>query len=134
MPARRGDAGRLWITFTPAIEHACLQRMASSYKLPLKSKPKPNSAWKGQQYEVHVPAVRIPSAMDVLDWVAMQRERGLPVKIVGLDEQGDTSVTDCNLTVQVVIVAGNKTVAGRALARGLRRDRADTDRRGGQLA
>ena len=34
LPARRGDAGRLWITFTPAIEHACLQRMASSYKLP----------------------------------------------------------------------------------------------------
>jgi DNA invertase Pin-like site-specific DNA recombinase len=33
LPARRGDAGRLWITFTPAIEHACLQRMASSYKL-----------------------------------------------------------------------------------------------------
>ena len=34
LPARRGDAGRLWITFTPATEHACLQRMASSYKLP----------------------------------------------------------------------------------------------------
>jgi hypothetical protein len=34
LPARRGDAGRLWIDFTPAAEHACLQRMASSYKLP----------------------------------------------------------------------------------------------------
>jgi hypothetical protein len=34
LPGRRGDAGRLWITFTPAIEHACPQRMASSYKLP----------------------------------------------------------------------------------------------------
>jgi DNA invertase Pin-like site-specific DNA recombinase len=34
LPARRGDAGRLWITFTPAAEHACLQKMASSYKLP----------------------------------------------------------------------------------------------------
>lgn len=34
LPARRGDAGRLWIDFTPAIEHACLQRITSSYKLP----------------------------------------------------------------------------------------------------
>jgi excisionase family DNA binding protein len=34
LPARRGDAGRLWIDFTPAAEHACLQRIASSYKLP----------------------------------------------------------------------------------------------------
>ena len=34
LPARRGDAGRLWIDFTPAIERACLERIASSYKLP----------------------------------------------------------------------------------------------------
>jgi hypothetical protein len=34
IPARRGDAGRLWIDFTPDLERACLQRIASSYKLP----------------------------------------------------------------------------------------------------
>lgn len=34
IPARRGDAGRLWIDFTPAVERACLQRIASSPKLP----------------------------------------------------------------------------------------------------
>lgn len=34
LPARRGDAGRLWIDFTPAAEHQCLHRIASSYKLP----------------------------------------------------------------------------------------------------
>jgi transposase-like protein len=34
LPARRGPAGRLWICFTPAVEQACLQRIASSYKLP----------------------------------------------------------------------------------------------------
>jgi hypothetical protein len=38
LPARRGDAGRLWITFTPAAERACLQRIASSYKLPAEIK------------------------------------------------------------------------------------------------
>src|SRR5262249_60495444 len=32
--ARRGDAGRLRIDFTPAVERTCLQRIASSYKLP----------------------------------------------------------------------------------------------------
>jgi DNA invertase Pin-like site-specific DNA recombinase len=34
IPARRGPAGRLWIRFTPEVEQACLQRIASSYKLP----------------------------------------------------------------------------------------------------
>jgi DNA invertase Pin-like site-specific DNA recombinase/predicted DNA-binding transcriptional regulator AlpA len=34
IPARRGTAGRLWIQLTPAAERACLQRIASSYKLP----------------------------------------------------------------------------------------------------
>jgi len=34
VPARRGDAGRLWIDFTPAVERACLERITSSYKLP----------------------------------------------------------------------------------------------------
>ena len=34
LPARRGPAGRLWIHLTPAVEQACLQRIASSYKLP----------------------------------------------------------------------------------------------------
>ena len=34
LPARRGPAGRLWIHFTPAVEQTCLQRIASSYKLP----------------------------------------------------------------------------------------------------
>jgi predicted site-specific integrase-resolvase len=34
IPSRRSNAGRLWITFTPAVEQTCLQRIASSYKLP----------------------------------------------------------------------------------------------------
>jgi len=34
LPARRGPAGRLWIHYTPEVEQACLQRIASSYKLP----------------------------------------------------------------------------------------------------
>jgi hypothetical protein len=38
LPARRGSSGRLWITFTTAVEHDCLQRITSSYKLPAEIK------------------------------------------------------------------------------------------------
>jgi hypothetical protein len=38
LPARRGQAGRLWINFTPAAEEACLQKIASSPKLPAEIK------------------------------------------------------------------------------------------------
>ena len=34
IPARRGDAGRLWVDFTPAVERTCLERITRSYKLP----------------------------------------------------------------------------------------------------
>jgi DNA invertase Pin-like site-specific DNA recombinase len=34
LPARRGPGGRVWIRFTPNTETACLQRIATSYKLP----------------------------------------------------------------------------------------------------
>jgi len=34
LPARRGSGGRLWIDFTDGVEHACLERITRSYKLP----------------------------------------------------------------------------------------------------
>jgi hypothetical protein len=34
VPARRGPGGRLWICYTPQVEHDCLARIARSYKLP----------------------------------------------------------------------------------------------------
>ncbi len=34
LPARRGSGGRLWIDFTADVEHACLERITRSYKLP----------------------------------------------------------------------------------------------------
>ena len=33
LPSRRGSGGRLWITFTAAVEQECLQRITKSYKL-----------------------------------------------------------------------------------------------------
>ncbi|MFF2044463.1 RNA methyltransferase [Kitasatospora sp. NPDC058170] len=57
-----------------------------------------------------LPVVRSQSPAEVLDWVVAQRERGVPVKIVGTDERGDTSVADCDLTGPVLLVVGNETV------------------------
>lgn len=56
-----------------------------------------------------LPAVRTPSPVEVLDWVTAQRERGLPIKIVGTDEHGDVSVVECDLTGPVLLVVGNET-------------------------
>jgi 23S rRNA (uridine2479-2'-O)-methyltransferase len=58
----------------------------------------------------HLPVVRQPAPNDLLDWVALKRERGLPVKLVGLDERGAMPVTDCDLTGPVLTVIGNETV------------------------
>ncbi|WP_260477761.1 TrmH family RNA methyltransferase [Nonomuraea sp. WAC 01424] len=56
-----------------------------------------------------LPAVRTSSPTEVLDWVTAQRERGLPIKIVGTDERGDVLVTECDLTGPVLLVVGNET-------------------------
>ena len=34
LPSRRAPGGRVWIRFTPDVQAACLQRIATSYKLP----------------------------------------------------------------------------------------------------
>ena len=34
LPTRRGSGGRLWVDFTAHVEHACLERITKSYKLP----------------------------------------------------------------------------------------------------
>ncbi|MEU1879308.1 TrmH family RNA methyltransferase [Streptosporangium sp. NPDC020072] len=57
-----------------------------------------------------LPVVRAPGVNEVLEWVESLRGRGTPVKIVGTDETGGTSVQDCDLTGPVLLVVGNETV------------------------
>ncbi|GAA5003633.1 TrmH family RNA methyltransferase [Kitasatospora paranensis] len=57
-----------------------------------------------------LPVIRSAAPSDVLEWVVAQRERGVPVKIVGTDEHGETSVDACDLTGPVLLVVGNETV------------------------
>ncbi|MET8332990.1 TrmH family RNA methyltransferase [Streptosporangium canum] len=56
-----------------------------------------------------LPVVRRPSPEDVLDWVGAQRDRGLPIRIVGTDESGSTPISGCDLTVPTLLVVGNET-------------------------
>ncbi|GAA0731016.1 TrmH family RNA methyltransferase [Dactylosporangium roseum] len=55
-----------------------------------------------------LPVVRTAAPGDALDWVVARRQDGPPIRIVGTDENGDTSVADCDLTGPVLIVVGNE--------------------------
>ncbi|PKW17119.1 TrmH family RNA methyltransferase [Saccharopolyspora spinosa] len=56
-----------------------------------------------------VPAVRVPSPRGVLDWVTEHRRRGVPIAVVGTDENGTSEITECDLTRPVLLVIGNET-------------------------
>lgn len=56
-----------------------------------------------------VPAVRVPSGREVLDWVAAQRAAGRPLTLVGTDEHGDVELADHDLTGPTLLLVGNET-------------------------
>ena len=52
-----------------------------------------------------VPAVRVPSHREVLDWV---RRSAIPIVVVGTDEHGSVDVFDFDFTQPVLLLAGNE--------------------------
>ncbi|WP_211841727.1 RNA methyltransferase [Rudaeicoccus suwonensis] len=64
-----------------------------------------------------VPTVRTPSSQDVLDWLAVQRDSGVPLQLLGTDEGGEEDLRRVDLTGPTVLVIGNET---RGLSRGWR--------------
>ncbi|MDF2256658.1 RNA methyltransferase [Streptomyces ferralitis] len=56
-----------------------------------------------------LPAVRVPSPREVMDWVAARRASGQPVVMVGTDEHGDCDVFDFDFTQPVLLLVGNET-------------------------
>ncbi|RKR91597.1 TrmH family RNA methyltransferase [Micromonospora pisi] len=56
-----------------------------------------------------VPVVRAASHREVVDWVTGLRGHGLPIEIVGTDEDGDLDVADYDLTGPRVVLVGNET-------------------------
>ncbi|MFB9237519.1 RNA methyltransferase [Plantactinospora siamensis] len=56
-----------------------------------------------------MPTVRVDGPAEVLDWVATLRGRGVPLRIVGTDEHGDTEAATADLTGPLVVLIGNET-------------------------
>jgi len=56
-----------------------------------------------------VPAVRVPSQREVMEWVEEQRAGGVPIVVVGTDEHGTVDVFDFDLTQPTLLLIGNET-------------------------
>ncbi len=56
-----------------------------------------------------LPVVRAPSHREVLAWVAELRARGLPLTVVGTDENGSHHVAELDLIGPTLLVIGNET-------------------------
>ncbi|ONI68629.1 rRNA methyltransferase [Kribbella sp. ALI-6-A] len=56
-----------------------------------------------------LPAVRVPSQREVMEWVAAQRAAGVPIVVVGTDEHGSVDVFDFDLTQPTLLLVGNET-------------------------
>ncbi|WP_101384920.1 RNA methyltransferase [Kitasatospora sp. GP30] len=56
-----------------------------------------------------LPAVRVPSPREVMDWVTAERAAGHPIVLVGTDEHGDCDVFDFDFTQPTLLLVGNET-------------------------
>ncbi len=56
-----------------------------------------------------VPCVRLAGPPDVVTWVEARRAAGVPVQIVGTDENGSVDIPDVDLGLPTLIVTGNET-------------------------
>lgn len=56
-----------------------------------------------------LPTVRVPGPQPVLAWVDRMRQRGIDLRIVGTDEQGDSEIGDLDLTGPTMLLIGNET-------------------------
>lgn len=56
-----------------------------------------------------LPAVRVPSAREVTEWLDHHRGRDRRIMLVGTDEDGDCDVFDFDFTQPVLLLIGNET-------------------------
>ena len=56
-----------------------------------------------------LPAVRVPSQREVMEWVDTQRAHGVPIVVVGTDEHGEADIFDFDLTQPTLLLIGNET-------------------------
>ena len=55
-----------------------------------------------------VPVIRQPSHQPLVTWVREQRAAGIPLTIVGTDENGSDDIADVDLTGPVLLAIGNE--------------------------
>jgi 23S rRNA (uridine2479-2'-O)-methyltransferase len=53
--------------------------------------------------------VRVPSSAEVLGWIAERRREGVPIRLVGTDEQGEADIGEFDLTGPTLLAIGNET-------------------------
>lgn len=56
-----------------------------------------------------LPAVRVPSHREVMEWLDGHRARGKRVVVVGTDEHGEADIFDFDLTLPTLLLIGNET-------------------------
>ena len=56
-----------------------------------------------------LPTVRVPGHAQVQEWLAAQRAAGVPVQLVGTDEDGEAEVSEFDLTGPTLLAIGNET-------------------------
>lgn len=66
-----------------------------------------------------VPVVRVPSPDVVREWTARVRTQGVPLRVVGSDEHGESDLVETDLTGPVLLIVGNETAGMSAAWRDL---------------
>ena len=56
-----------------------------------------------------VPVIRAASHRDIFAWVEEQHGRGVPIVVIGTDEQGKGDIRDTDFSRPIVLVIGNET-------------------------
>jgi 23S rRNA (uridine2479-2'-O)-methyltransferase len=66
-----------------------------------------------------LPAVRVPSQREVVQWLEERRSHGEPIAVVGTDEDGEADLFDFDLSGPVLLLIGNETSGLSTAWRGL---------------
>jgi TrmH family RNA methyltransferase len=56
-----------------------------------------------------VPSVRVSAPGEVMTWLTAKRAAGIPVEVIGTDEDGDAAIFEADLTGPVLLLVGNET-------------------------
>ena len=56
-----------------------------------------------------LPTLRVPGDAQVLAWLDEQRAAGIPIQLVGTDEDGEADLFEFDLTVPTLLAIGNET-------------------------